>query len=129
MPKASTGDTLSGIADQYGTTVAQILADNPVLAARAEAGQTVLYNGTTFRITQPNTSTNPYGPTVSGANAGMGTASVPIGPSSPVDTTTLAGIAAASGLSYDPLTGKIGGVGNPMSSWRWNRCNWRNWRN
>ena len=100
------GDTLSGIAKAQGTTVAQILADNPVLKARADAGQTVLYSGTKVLITEPKTSTNPYGPTVSGANTGLGTGAVPIGPTSGVDTTTLQGILAASGTTLDP-TGKI----------------------
>jgi hypothetical protein len=100
------GDTLSTIAKAKGTTVAQILADNPVLKARADAGQTVLYSGTKVLITEPNTSKNPYGPTTSGANAGLGTGAVPIGPTSGVDTTTLAGILAASGTTTDP-TGKI----------------------
>ena len=44
------GDTLSTIAKAKGTTVAQILADNPVLKARADAGQTVLYSGTNVKI-------------------------------------------------------------------------------
>ena len=100
------GDTLSTIAAAKGTTVAQILADNPVLKARADAGQTVLYSGTKVLVTAPNTSTNPYGPTTSGANAGLGTGAVPIGPTSGVDTTTLAGILKASGTITDP-TGKI----------------------
>jgi hypothetical protein len=76
--KATSGSTLSGIAKANGTTVAQILADNPTLAARAAAGKTVLYSGTTVKITQPSTATNPYGPTVTGQGAGLGTASVPI---------------------------------------------------
>lgn len=75
---AKSGDTLSGIAKANGTTVAQILADNPVLADRAASGSNVLFNGTTVKITQPNTSSNPYGPTVTGEGAGLGTASVPI---------------------------------------------------
>jgi len=100
------GDTLSTIAAAKGTTVAQILADNPVLKARADAGQTVLYSGTKVLITEPNTSKNPYGPTTSGANAGLGTGAVPIGPTSGVNTTTLQGILAASGTVLDP-NGKI----------------------
>ena len=76
--KAKSGDTLSGIAKANGTTVAQILADNPTLAKRAEAGTTVLFSGTTVKITQPQTSSNPYGPTTTGVGAGLGTASVPI---------------------------------------------------
>jgi hypothetical protein len=104
------GDTLSTIAAAKGTTVAQILADNPVLKARADAGQTVLYSGTKVLITEPNTATNPYGPTTSGAGAGLGTGAVPIGPTSGVDTTTLEGILAASGTTLDP-SGKI--IDNP----------------
>jgi hypothetical protein len=49
------GDTLSGIAAANGTTVAAILAANPVLAARAEAGQTVLFNNT--KVTIPSAAT------------------------------------------------------------------------
>lgn len=76
--KAKSGDTLSGIAKANGTTVAQILADNPTLAARASAGQTVLYSGTTVKITAPNTSNNPYGASQVGTGAGLGTKSNPI---------------------------------------------------
>jgi len=91
---AKSGDTLSGIAKANGTTVAQILSDNPTLAARAAAGTTVLFSGTKVAITSPQTSTNPYGPTTTGQGAGLGTKAVPI---STVDTTTLSGIAKASG--------------------------------
>ena len=59
--KAKSGDTLSGIAKAQGTTVAQILKDNPTLAARAAAGTPVLFSGTTVKITSPQTSSNPYG--------------------------------------------------------------------
>jgi len=76
--KAKSGDTLSGIAKANGTTVAQILADNPTLAARASAGQTVLYSGTTVKITAPNTSNNPYGASQAGTGAGLGTGSNPV---------------------------------------------------
>ncbi len=78
--KAKSGDTLSGIAKAQGTTVAQILADNPTLAARQAAGQTVLFSGTTVKITAPQQATNPYAAATSGpaAGAGVGTASVPI---------------------------------------------------
>jgi hypothetical protein len=96
--KAKSGDTLSGIAKAQGTTVAQILKDNPTLASRAAAGQTVLFSGTTVKITSPQTSTNPYGPTTTGQGAGLGTGSVPI---SSVDTTTLSGIAKASGTPIE----------------------------
>lgn len=75
---AKSGDTLSQIAKANGTTVAQILADNPKLAARAEAGTPVLFSGTKVKITSPNTATNPYGPTTTGQGAGLGTASAPI---------------------------------------------------
>jgi hypothetical protein len=75
---AKKGDTLSGIAKANGTTVAQILADNPTLAARASAGQTVLYSGTKVKITAPDTATNPYGASQAGTGAGLGTASNPI---------------------------------------------------
>jgi hypothetical protein len=79
--KAKSGDTLSGIAKAQGTTVAQILADNPTLAARQAAGQTVLFSGTTVKITAPQEATNPYAAATSGPAAGagtnVGTASVP----------------------------------------------------
>ncbi len=71
------GDTLSGIARANGTTVAAILAANPVLAARAEAGQTVIFNNT--KVTLPSAATS--------GNQVTGT----------VNTTTPQGIAAASG--------------------------------
>ena len=99
--KAKSGDTLSGIAKAQGTTVAQILKDNPTLAARAAAGTPVLFSGTTVKITSPQTSSNPYGPTTTGQGAGLGTGSVPI---SGVDTTTLSGIAKASGTTM-PIDG------------------------
>lgn len=101
------GDTLSGIAKAQGTTVAQILKDNPTLAARAAAGETVLFSGTKVKITAPQTSSNPYGPTTTGQGAGLGTGSVPI---SGVDTTTLAGIAKASGTGTG--TTKTDGTGD-----------------
>lgn len=104
--KAKSGDTLSQIAKANGTTVAQILQDNPVLKARADAGQTVLFSGTNVKITSPQTSSNPYGATTSGTGAGTGTGAVPIGPTGPVNTTTLEGILAASGFTTD-ATGKI----------------------
>ena len=104
--KAKSGDTLSGIAKAQGTTVAQILKDNPVLKARADAGQTVLFSGTNVNITSPKTATNPYGATTTGTGAGTGTGAVPIGPTGPVNTTTLEGILAASGFTTD-ATGKI----------------------
>ena len=77
---AKPGDTLSEIADKYDTTVAQILADNPTLRDRAAKGQTVLFNKTGVKITSPDTATNPYGGTTSGAGvgSGIGTASVPL---------------------------------------------------
>jgi LysM repeat protein len=94
---AKSGDTLSGIAKANGTTVAQILADNPTLAARASAGQTVLFSGTKVKITSPQTATNPYAGTTTGAGVGLGTASNPITNAGTVNTTTLEGIAKASG--------------------------------
>jgi LysM repeat protein len=79
---AKSGDTLSGIAKANGTTVAQILADNPTLAARQAAGQTVLFSGTKVAITAPQQATNPYAAATSGPAAGagtnVGTASVPM---------------------------------------------------
>ena len=79
---AKSGDTLSGIAKANGTTVAQILADNPTLAARAAAGTPVLFSGTKVTITAPQTATNPYAAATSGPAAGagtnFGTASVPL---------------------------------------------------
>lgn len=78
---AKSGDTLSGIAKANGTTVAQILADNPTLAARAAAGTPVLFSGTKVTITAPQQATNPYAAATSGPAAGtgtnVGTASVP----------------------------------------------------
>lgn len=121
--KAVSGSTLSGIAQANGTTVAQILTDNPTLAARAAAGTTVLFNGTGVKITAPNTATNPYGANLSGQGAGLGTSSVPIStassilttptvypPYSGVNTSTLSGIDSASGSST-PDTGPISGDG------------------
>jgi hypothetical protein len=79
---AKSGDTLSGIAKANGTTVAQILADNPTLAARASAGQTVLFSGTKVAITAPQQASNPYAAATSGPAAGagtnVGTATVPV---------------------------------------------------
>ena len=75
---AKSGDTLSEIAKSNGTTVAQILSDNPTLAARASAGQTVLYSGTKVKITAPDTATNPYGASQAGTGAGLGTGSNPV---------------------------------------------------
>jgi len=99
---AKSGDTLSGIAKANGTTVAQILSDNPTLAARAAAGTPVLFSGTKVTITSPQTATNPYGANAAGQGAGLGTASVPI---STVNTTTLEGIAKASGTTGTGTTG------------------------
>ena len=104
---AKSGDTLSGIAKAQGTTVAQILKDNPTLAARAAAGTPVLFSGTKVTITSPQTSANPYGPTTTGQGAGLGTGAVPI---SGVDTTTLSGIAKASGTTGG-TTGTTGTAG------------------
>jgi hypothetical protein len=104
---AKSGDTLSGIAKANGTTVAQILADNPTLAARASAGQTVLFSGTKVNITSPQTATNPYAGTTTGAGVGLGTASNPITNAGTVNTTTLEGIAKASGTG----TGTTGTAG------------------
>lgn len=98
---AKSGDTLSGIAKANGTTVAQILSDNPTLAARAAAGTPVLFSGTKVTITSPQTATNPYGANAAGQGAGLGTASVPI---STVNTTTLEGIAKASGTPTPVVT-------------------------
>jgi hypothetical protein len=79
---AKSGDTLSGIAKANGTTVAQILADNPTLAARAAAGTPVLFSGTKVTITAPQQATNPYAAATSGPAAGagtnVGTATVPV---------------------------------------------------
>ena len=103
---AQSGDTLSGIAKANGTTVAQILTDNPTLAARAAAGTPVLFSGTKVTITSPQTATNPYAANTAGQGAGLGTSSYPI---STVDTTTLSGIAKASGTSgtTDTTTTKV----------------------
>jgi LysM repeat protein len=100
--KATSGATLSGIAKANGTTVAQILTDNPTLAARAAAGTTVLFNNTSVKITAPATATNPYGANSAGQGAGLGTASVPISTvkqvlTTPASTTTL----------YNPLSGIV----------------------
>ena len=47
---AKPGTTLSGIAKANKTTVAEILAVNPVLKARSDAGKTVLFNNTTVKL-------------------------------------------------------------------------------
>jgi LysM repeat protein len=47
---AKPGTTLSGIAKANKTTVAEILAANPVLKARSDAGKTVLFNNTTVKL-------------------------------------------------------------------------------
>ena len=52
------GDTLSEIAAANGTTVKAILNANPTLAARAAAGQTVLFNNTKVTIPSAATSGN-----------------------------------------------------------------------
>ena len=121
--KAVPGSTLSGIAKANGTTVAQILTDNPTLAARAAAGTTVLFSGTGVKITAPNTATNPYGANQSGQGVGLGTASVPIstvnsvlspyaGANSSVNTSTLTGIDAASGFNTTGPFNSNGGIGD-----------------
>jgi len=111
---AKSGDTLSGIAKANGTTVAQILADNPTLAARASAGQTVLFSGTKVAITAPQQATNPYAAATSGPaagkGAGLGTGSNPITNAGTVNTTTLEGIAKASGTGTG--TTKTDGTGD-----------------
>jgi hypothetical protein len=106
--KASPGDTLSGIAKANGTTVAQILTDNPTLAARAAAGTTVLFNQTGVKITAPNTATNPYGANQSGQGAGLGTASVPISSVNSVLTPKTS----AGGFSTTGPFNSNGGIGN-----------------
>ena len=106
--KASPGDTLSGIAKANGTTVAQILTDNPTLAARAAAGTTVLFNQTGVKITAPNTATNPYGANQSGQGAGLGTASVPISSVNSVLTPKTP----AGGFSTAGPFNENGGIGN-----------------
>ncbi len=71
------GDTLSGIAKANGTTVEQILANNPTLAARSKAGKTVLFNGTTVKIpapvAPPSTTDNTSGTGGNDAGTGDGT--------------------------------------------------------
>ena len=107
---AKSGDTLSGIAKANGTTVAQILADNPTLAARAAAGQTVLFSGTKVAITAPQQATNPYAAATSGPAAGagtnVGTASVPI------DAASDALRRLTSGQTLTDADKKILGMGN-----------------
>ena len=107
---AKSGDTLSGIAKANGTTVAQILADNPTLAARAAAGQTVLFSGTKVAITAPQQATNPYAAATSGPAAGtgtnVGTASVPI------DAASDALRKLTSGQTLTDAEKKILGMGN-----------------
>lgn len=67
------GDTLSEIAAANGTTVKAILNANPTLAARAAAGQTVLFNNTKVTIpsitqpTSPAAATSFVGPIPVGA--------------------------------------------------------------
>lgn len=104
------GDTLSTIAKAQGTTVAQILADNPTLAARQAAGQTVLFSGTKVLITAPNQATNPYAAATSGpaagAGANVGTASVPI------DAASDALRRLTSGQTLTDADKKILGMGN-----------------
>ena len=72
------GDTLSGIAKANGTTVDAILADprNATIAARVEAGQTAIFNGSSVAI-----------PAKTPAATAGGT----------VDTSTASGVAKASG--------------------------------
>lgn len=91
------GDTLSGIAKANGTTVDAILADprNATIAARAAAGQTAIFSGSSVAIPSKT-------PAASSA--------VPVGgdqgPGRTVDTSTAAGVAAASGgMTYDPTSG------------------------
>jgi len=77
------GDTLSGIAKANGTTVSAILADprNATIAARVEAGQTAIFNGSSVAIPTKT-------PAASGVVSGAGGI---------VDTSTAAGVAKASG--------------------------------
>ena len=53
---AKPGTTLSGIAKANKTTVTEILAANPVLKARSDAGKTVLFNNTTVKLPGSTTS-------------------------------------------------------------------------
>jgi phage tail protein X len=77
---AKSGDTLSSIAKANGTTVGAILAANPTLAARLDAGTPALFSGT--KVTIP-----------SAATAGNKVTATP----TTVNTSTISGIAAASG--------------------------------
>lgn len=107
---AKSGDTLSGIAKANGTTVAQILADNPTLAARAAAGQTVLFSGTKVAITAPQQATNPYAAATSGPAAGAGTN---VGTaSSPISEASQALQRLTSGQTLSDADKKILGMGN-----------------
>lgn len=107
---AKSGDTLSGIAKANGTTVAQILADNPTLAARAAAGQTVLFSGTKVNITAPQQATNPYAAATSGPAAGAGTN---VGTaSSPINEASQALQRLTSGQTLTDAEKKILGMGN-----------------
>jgi hypothetical protein len=82
------GDTLSGIAKANGTTVDAILADprNATIAARVEAGQTAIFNGSSVAIP---------------AKTPAATAAVPAGT---VNTNTASGVAAASGTGTTVTT-------------------------
>ena len=107
---AKSGDTLSGIAKANGTTVAQILADNPTLAARAAAGQTVLFSGTKVAITAPQQATNPYAAATSGPAAGAGTN---VGTASnPINEASQALQRLTSGQTLSEADKKILGMGN-----------------
>lgn len=111
------GDTLSGIAKANGTTVNAILADprNATIAARVEAGQTAIFNGSSVAIPAKTPAATAAVPAAGGAandaqNAasqtgltqgnpanGMFTGPIPVG-----STRTATGYVDASGKAVDP---------------------------
>ena len=139
------GDTLSGIAKANGTTVDAILADprNATIAARVEAGQTAIFNGSSVAIPAKTPAATAAVPAAGGAandaqNAariadasgtptgltegnpanGMFTGPIPVG-----STRTATGYVDASGkavdptapFKYNPLTGEYDPVAGTAS--------------
>lgn len=48
--RVKSGDTLSGIASKYGTSVANLYKYNPVLAKRKAAGKTTIFANTMIKV-------------------------------------------------------------------------------
>jgi LysM repeat protein len=113
MAQVKKGDTISGIAAKAGVSVAAIAAANPQITNlnKISVGQTVNIPKVDTTV---KTATNTYaGGLTGGANPFSGTSYS--GANTTVNTNTLAGILAASGVSagsvgYDPLTGKTTGT-------------------